>query len=238
MKNTHNTVASPSVTFVLFLMSFYLSCTVDDKPLLSSAPQNTTKASPANLQEILRVSPIKENINQIEEIERLKEIVPQKPTVVDDVSKIKIMRKAAETKREEALNLLIKCLAFNYDPDSSNEKLSQVELIPAIGIIEEFYGEKAGENLYKEAVSTKDKWLIDRIALAVRVILSDAKREQLNERFLVGTINSDLEYFATVLTKDDLRINFARPNEDLYKELEEKLNQIRKRNALNNANIQ
>ena len=80
--------------------------------------------------------------------------------------------------------------------------------------------------------------MIDRIALAVRVILSNPKREQLNERFLVGAINSDLEYFATVLTKDDLQINFARPNEDLYKELEEKLNQIRKRNALNNANIQ
>jgi hypothetical protein len=190
--------------------------------------------SPSTATERERSTPIETPAaNKTNKIEKLKAMIVEKPTLVSSLEQIKIMREAAETKQDDVLHLLVKCLAYNHDPDSRNEILSQTELIPAISIIKEFYGEKAGESLYKEALSTDKKWLIDRISLAVKAILSDEKTKSLNAQFEVNSSNPAGNYFAEVLAKDKLEITFARRDDEVIDKLGKKLQEIQEKKKPN-----
>jgi hypothetical protein len=196
----YTTTAIAFILSILVLVNLNTTCFENDAQSVSSPTNDIVKAKPTEL-------PI---TDAIEKKEKLKATVPEKPTVVSSLEQIKTMREAAETKQDDVLHLLVKCLAYNLDPDNRNETLSTTELIPAISIIKEFYGEKAGEPLYKEALSTDKKWLIDRISLAVKAILSDEKTKALNAQFKVDSSSSAGNYFAEVLAKDKLEITFAR----------------------------
>jgi hypothetical protein len=217
------------VTIVYFISVLVLT------NLNSACVENGSQTiSPSTVTEKERSTPIETPVtNKTDKIEKLKAMVTEKPTLISSLEQIKTMREAAETKQDEALHLLVKCLAYNHDPDSRNEILSQTELIPAISIIKEFYGEKAGESLYKEALSTDKKWLIDRISLAVKAILSDEKTKALNAQFKVDSSNPAGNYFAEVLAKDKLEITFARRDDEILDKLGKKLQEIQEKKKPN-----
>jgi hypothetical protein len=217
------TTAFAFIISILVLTNLNPACFENEAQSVSSPTNDVVKAKPTEL-------PI---TGKMEKIEKLKAMVIEKPTLVSSLEQIKTMREAAETKQDEALHLLVKCLAYNHDPDSRNEILSQTELIPAISIIKEFYGEKAGESLYKEALSTDKKWLIDRISLAVKAILSDEKTKALNAQFKVDSSNPAGNYFAEVLAKDKLEITFARRDDEILDKLGKKLQEIQEKKKPN-----
>lgn len=213
------------LTVTAMLMSIAimnLACLENDGHLASSAGDDSTMNTPVD-------SKLAE-----ERINRLRAIVPQKPTVIGNLAVVKTMREATETKRAEALNLLIDCLAFNYDPDNSNESRDQSEMIPAIGAINDYFGESASESLYKRGMSTEKDWLADRIALTVRTNLLEPTREEFARRYLADLTNHRAVYFSTVLARNTLQVKLARRQEgfdEIEKIIEKNQNQHGKPDA-------
>jgi hypothetical protein len=203
-----------------------VSCTGNSNELFVQTSENQSNqvSSSHTLPNNAQVKP---SPDENQKLKRLVAIVPEKPTVISSLDEVKIMREAAETRRVEALPLLVKCLAFNYDPDNSNEIRTKEEMIPAIGIIKEYFGESAGETLYKEAIATNHEWLVERISLAARTILSEETREQLNLRFLNDAANPKVRNFAASLANENLQIQFARRSNDASEKIDEKIKQIR-----------
>lgn len=144
-----------------------------------------------------------------EKIDRLRSILPLKPTVVGDVDVLRIMREAGETKLPVALNLLIDSLAFNYDPDNRNENDKQSEMIPAIAMIKEYFGERALEVLYKRGVSTEKDWLADRVALTIRTNFPSTLLDDFASRSEPDPNNARSRYFLVALTKSKLQVILA-----------------------------
>lgn len=153
---------------------------------------------------VQQATPTKED----EKIERLRQIVPARPTIVG-FDQVAVMREAAETKRNDALRLLVRCLAYNFDPGNSNERRSQSEMIPAIGMIERNFKQKSGNILYEVATSEAREWLADRIALAAREILDDSTRDDLAGRFLADRSNPRVNYFSETLSRPNLTVKLA-----------------------------
>lgn len=120
-------------------------------------------------------------------IERLRQIVPDKPIVLSDANKEKevnkILREAAETKSPLALPLLIRCLGYNHDPDGYKLLAGQANFILSIPTLRVYYGESAGEALFREGIATDKEWLPERIALAVKTNLSAETQTRLKEQF-------------------------------------------------------
>lgn len=157
--------------------------------------------------------------NSDEKIQRLREIVPQQPTLANRKS-IDIMREAAQTRRPEAAVLLTKCLAFNFDPFNQNELRSQEMMLPAIQLLKEFFGEVVAPALYQEAIASDKKWYQDRIALAARAILSAKTIGEMNTKFsLDRTSNPNARNFAAALANPKLEIKFARPDDKFIEQL-------------------
>lgn len=204
-----------------------VSCEKNNEEVLVRASENQTEKVAVSQEMQVNAQQKNSSIDAQDKLRKLAAIIPQKPTIIDNAEVVRIMRQAAETRQDEALSLLIKSLAFNYDPDASNERKTIEELIPAIGIIREYFGEKSGEALYQEAVSSNEKWLRDRIALVVRVILSEEKREYLNARFFDASSNLTANDFARSLVDKNLQIQLARREDNVIRGIDDKIKQLR-----------
>ncbi len=78
---------------------------------------------------------------------KLAQAIPESPTLVglstDRIPNVTfLIDEAGATRRLDAAELLIKALAFNFDPSSSNEHRSDLELIPAASALKVNYGAK------------------------------------------------------------------------------------------------
>lgn len=162
-------------------------------------------------------------------IKHLQEIVPKVPAVINGEA-LDLMYQAAKTKRLDAAMLLIKCLAFNFDPTISNEERRQDMMIPAIQLLKDHFGETVAPLLYAEAIASDQKWFRDRSALAARTILSPEVILKMNNIFaLESTLNPNAKDFAASLIADTIDIHFAIPSEKKLKEVEDAVKKIRKK---------
>jgi hypothetical protein len=144
-----------------------------------------------------------------EKIERLRRLVPSKPTVIADAEVVRVMIEAGETKRPEVLNLLIDSLAFNYDPENRNEYDDQASMIPAIAIIKQNFGDRSTETLFGVGISTDKDWLSERIALTIRINLPSEATEALAKRASSQSQDDRSKYFSLALSKRDLKVKLA-----------------------------
>lgn len=168
-----------------------------------------------------------------EKIERLRRIVPGKPKIVADPSIPKTMWEAAETRQPEALNLLIDSLAFNFDPDNTNEKNEQAEMIPAIAVIKDYFGESASTALYQRGITTEKEWLTERIALAIRVILPNSTTDELARRAAHDLTRPRARKFSELLLNPNLKVRLAR-RQDEFEEIDRKIEAKRKQSNRSN----
>jgi hypothetical protein len=163
-------------------------------------------------------------------IAQLKAAIPPAPAVADRKTLL-LMREVAETKRQEAAPVLVKALAFNLDPLSSDETLTLAEKVPAIGLLKEAFGESVAPVLYAEATASEQKWYRDRIALAVRNILSPKTVKEMNARFSVETsADPKVKEFNQSLKAKNLKVKLARPDEELMRRVGEAVERVRQQN--------
>lgn len=163
-------------------------------------------------------------------IQQLKAVIPDAPAVADRPTLL-LMSEVAGTKRPEAAALLVKALAFNLDPDSSDERLSLPDMIPAINLLKHSFGESSATTLYEEAIGSERKWYRDRIALAVRSILAPKTIKEMNARFGVDTSNEPrVRDFKASLAAKDLHVRLARRGEDSLRRVGEAIERIRRQN--------
>lgn len=157
------------------------------------------------------------SVDDNQKIERLKSIVRETPAVANR-QVVDTMREAAKTRRDDALLFLIKALAYNFDPDVRNESRTPDMLLPAIQLIKENYGDKAVPALYREALNSTQTWYRNRIAVAVRAILSPVDIEIANAKFLRGANAPD---FQAALTTEKVELFLARSDGGNSEKLEE-----------------
>ncbi len=148
-----------------------------------------------------------------EAVDSLRKVVPDSPAIASaDV--LGRMERAAATKRIDAAQLLIKCLAFNLDPVASNESLSQEELVPAIGVLKRHYGTSVLSFIYTEGISTDKKWMRERCALAARAISSKSELGSMRVVFSLDTTNNpDVKEFARLLDVESLKVQLFDRND-------------------------
>ncbi len=161
---------------------------------------------------------------------RLAAILPGRPNVIT-AEALRLMKAVASARQPEGALLLIKSLVFNEDPNTSNEQRTQEMLLPAIALLDEYYGESAAELLYQEGIGAEQDWYRNRIALAVRAILSPESRASYDARFELATSADDgASAFVEALASTDLDLHLAIPGADLINKLDEKVKQLREQN--------
>lgn len=142
-------------------------------------------------------------------VEQLSKAVVDKPTIAG-TEILQVMRKAADTRRVDALILLIKGLAYHHDPINTNEVLSPEEMISSIQIINNTYGIQSLPYLYTEGINTNKQWMRERCALAIRSIASSKEIKAYNTTYsLKETNNVNGRAFYTLLTAEKLEISFV-----------------------------
>lgn len=156
----------------------------------------------------------KVQIQQQIHVKNLEKIIPKVPVLADDYA-LEQMRKAAETKRLDAALLLVKALAFNLDPAGAKEGADVAQLIPAIQVLKDHFGEEVAPLLYAQALASEQKWFRDRIALAVRRILSRGTQQEMETVFSrdLASRNPIMKDFAQSLSvglpTDQLQLSLA-----------------------------
>jgi len=136
--------------------------------------------------------------------------IPSKPKVLsaDDLS---LMKKVAASKSLEAALVLIRCLAFQLDPDVSNgENLTGPSLLPAIGLLQLSFGKSVGPLLFVEGISTDKEWMRERCALAVRSIVQVEDLEKMIKIFSLETsIEQNSKKWNALLKQKEIHVDFS-----------------------------
>jgi hypothetical protein len=146
-----------------------------------------------------------------EAVMKLRAIVPEEPAVAT-AEHVKIMAEAGATKRLDAAYLLIRALAFNFEPGSSNELRSLVEMMPAATILKRQYGSQVLPLLMTEAVGTEKKWLQKRIALVLKTLDDQPKVASVVEAFSLKTsTHPKARQLASLLEQDQIDVELANP---------------------------
>ena len=160
-----------------------------------------------------------------EKIVSLCEIAGSKPSIISqDV--IVLQKEVAETRRIDAAIALIKSLSLSLPKPMHADEIVQTELIPAIELLDKYFGKDVGPLLYAGALTTKNKWLRTRIALASRKILDKQNIEQLNNVFsLKNSTNPNAEEFLEFLNRPILKVDLPSSFPAHEQELIDKLNE-------------
>lgn len=136
----------------------------------------------------------------------LESLLPSNPAIATRET-VEVLTAAAETRRLDAAYLLIRGLAFNFDPHSSNEKRSLSDMIPAVGLLRKYYSEDVLPVLVFEGLATEHFWLRQRVALAVREIAGRDRIEELEGIFsLRENKSSSAKELVVLLEVEQIRI--------------------------------
>lgn len=162
-------------------------------------------------------------------LKKLSAKVPDIPTFVD-AKTLELMQQVAKIKSSDAAKLLIKCLAFNYNPGNQDEDRSEDMMIPAIKLLKDYFGKSAAPLLYEEGLSTTKGWFRDRAALAVRTILPESDVENLKKQALsdVATRPDAFEFYKS-LSSEHLDLQLNAPHDRRSAEIERNI-EVKKRN--------
>lgn len=164
-----------------------------------------------------------------EQIESLRLLMPTAPAVVTP-EVVEVMRRAAQTQRLDAAWLVIRCLEYNLDPGQSNERRDLESMLPALGLLKEYYGDGVLPLLYYEALSSNRRTFRERAAAAVRAIASPTQLEQLARVFgLPQSSDAAAAEFLAALVDPRLQVKFANPRAEDLERLDRAIEAIRKR---------
>ena len=156
-------------------------------------------------------------------VAELEPLIPGKPSLPGK-RELELMQTLACTAHPSALRVLIPALAFNLNPDVSNEFRTMEEMIPAMGLIKKYFGKQALSTLFEAGMGAEKSWLQRRIAETVRRIacaedVSELKRRYKNELQQTAEGRS----FAELLEAPEIKLKLYRPNQELHDRLDRKL---------------
>ncbi|MHC4621440.1 MAG: hypothetical protein ACYTEQ_27165 [Planctomycetota bacterium] len=144
---------------------------------------------------------------QRKKIVTLQKTAGMKPSIISE-EVIALQREVAETRRLDAAIALIKSLSLSLPEPVHADDIAQTHLMPAIGLLGKYFGKDVGPLLYSEGVTTKEKWLRTRVALAARTILDKKSRGQLNSVFsLKESTNAYAKEFLALLNQPILTVD-------------------------------
>lgn len=156
---------------------------------------------------------------------RLEVILPSEPSG-ETLELLSLISEAGATKRLDAAVLLIRALAVNFHPGSSNEARSPVAMMPAANALMYHYGSQVLPLLMSTAISTEEEWLQMRIALVVRSMNDQDEVAKAKEAFsLKESLDPRARKFNSFLEQRQLDIKWANPALD---DLEKFLENVRK----------
>lgn len=163
-------------------------------------------------------------------LKRLSAKIPDAPTFIDTET-LELMQQVAKIKSPDAAKLLIKCLAFNYNPENQDEDRSEDMMIPAIKLLKEYFGESAAPLLYEEGLSTSKGWFRDRIALAVRTIVPESGVENFKKKALADVALRPAAFeFHQSLSSEHLDLRLNAPHDRRNAEIERSIEEVKKKN--------
>jgi hypothetical protein len=140
---------------------------------------------------------------------------------------IELMEQAAETRRVDAAYLLIRGLAFNLNPDSSNESLGLADMIPAVRLLKDKYGVNILPILFAEAITAKEPWLRKRIAFTIREVAGRARVLELSEVFSLERSQAEgARDLVMLLAAKKIDIELYSPLDELSKKFSERLKHL------------
>jgi hypothetical protein len=161
-----------------------------------------------------------------EALAKLESLLPDHPALAE-AEVVGLMREAAETRRLDAAYLLIRGLAFNFNPNALSEALSLSGLIPAVSLLKRKYGDKVLPILFVEGISAKESWLRTRIAFTIREIADPARIAELSDVFSLKTSQADgAKELATLLAAKKIDVKLYDPTEEMEKDLIERLKRL------------
>lgn len=163
-------------------------------------------------------------------IQQLSAKIPGEPTFVDRET-LDLMREVAQTRSADAATVLVKCLAFNFNPVNQDEDKSVEMMIPAIQLLRDFFGESASTYLYKEGVVTDKKWFRERIVLAIRSILPEQAVQHLKDKTMseAGLYPNAVMLYQS-LTTENLDLQLNAPTDKRLAEVDKSIEAIQKKN--------
>jgi hypothetical protein len=163
-----------------------------------------------------------------EALDKLESLLPDHPAIADREVNV-LMRKAAETRRLDAAYLLIRCLAFNLNPDATLESLGLAEMIPAVSLLQRKYGDKVLPILFVEGITVEKPWLRKRIAFTIREIADPARIAQLSDVFNLKWSDAEgAKDLAALLAAKEMDVELYDPAEEMLKDLGKKLERLDK----------
>ena len=149
-------------------------------------------------------------------INELTHIIPDKPTYIANIEQIEILKKSGATKRIDCAYLLIKALAFSFDPNQSDETYSKIDMFPAIIVIRENYGDSIAPILFSVGIETEKEWLRKRIAFTIKKVCSKSKVIEMIQVFsLEDSKNNNSGILLALLSEEsiDIDLNYIQKNE-------------------------
>jgi hypothetical protein len=144
-------------------------------------------------------------------------------TIVDEPSLpsdeiLAAMARAAASKRLDAAIVLIRCLVYNLDPGASDDKMSEADMIPAIGMLKKHFGSQVLPLISFEGITSTHDWMRERCALAIRSIGSKDEVAKLSRVFSFDTSpDANVQKFASLVKAQTFKVQMFDPR---LKELE------------------
>jgi hypothetical protein len=161
-----------------------------------------------------------------EALARLEGLVPSGPAVADK-EVIGLMWEVAQNQRLDAAYLLIRCLAFNLNPDASTEAHGLAGMIPAANFLTREFGDRVLPILFAEAITTKEAWLRTRIAFTIREIADSARVAEVSEVFNLGNSQEEgAKALAALLAAKKIDVKLYDPIEEMGKDLIKRLERL------------
>lgn len=185
------------------ILAGFLLTSVSWGMMFSAWPQNKSNQQPPQ-------TVVQQQSNLVQSLDRKVRDSPSNPSP----DTVRLMDRVGATKRLDAALVLVKALAFNHDPDNTDEVLSQSELIPSIGILKRYYGKQVLPLLYTAGIRTDKVWLQERCALACQHIASPTELNTLSEAFSLNTTqNQKAKSFGNLLKEKNLQVFLFSPTQ-------------------------
>lgn len=165
-------------------------------------------------------------------ITKIRQLLKGTPSIVSS-GEISILEEIAQTKRLDAAIVLIKSMELSLPNPKNIDEIIQSELLPAIGLLNKYFGEEIAPLLYTEAITTSYPWLRERIALATRTILQKETIIKMNQVFSIDkSTKKSAKEFLDMLNKPiliiDLPTSVSPQEQDLLNRLEKVIKEKKK----------
>ena len=137
---------------------------------------------------------------------------------------------AAKTRRWDALQVIIKALAYRRSGVSNGEPIHGPLYFPSILVLKEYFDANVCCIIFAEALGTDKKWMCERCALAIRFLATKEQIMQLQKLFSVnsaiGAAEENAKRLKELLDAEELEVK--RQDGDLVVKVKAPQNQSKK----------